>query len=176
MKFTTIILFFIFLLYMSSCSTIQTDSDNNNSNQENNTQNDSTKTNEDEEILDGYWSDQIGLSQDSIIFKAKEDSITINTKNSTWWLEGFNFYKTSDLSSKYDYYTCTLEEIEKSQTNGIEIKYKWFTVYCSSKDKIIKIKVDQNNTSQTRYWSITLQGGDYFGHIYCKQIPINPNN
>ena len=91
------------------------------------------------------------------------------TKYTTWWLEGFTFYETSDISSKKSYYTCTLEEREKSRTVGVEVKYEWLTVYASSQEKVVKIKVDKNNTGKTRYWSIILQGGDYFGRIYCQQ-------
>lgn len=129
---------------------------------------DSTKI-EDEEILDGFSSDKVGLSQDSVIFNSGEDSIVVATKYTTWWLEGFTFYETSDIRSQKSYYTCTLEEGEKSMAEGVEIKYEWLTVYASSQEKVIKIKVDENNTGKTRYWSITLQGGNYFGHIYCQQ-------
>ena len=131
-------------------------------------ENDSTKIDE-EEREDGDWTDQVGLSQDSVIFNSGEDSIVVATKYTTWWLEGFTFYETSDIRSQKSYYTCTLDEEEKSRTEGVEIKYEWLTVYASSQEKVIKIKVDENNTGKTRYWSITLQGGDYFGHIYCQQ-------
>ncbi len=129
---------------------------------------DSTKI-EDEEILDGLSSDKVGLSQDSVIFNSGGDSIVIATKYTTWWLWGFNFYETSDLRSQCGYYACTLDETEKSRTVGVEVKYEWLTVYASSQEKVVKIKVDKNNTGKIRYWSITLRGGDYFGHIYCQQ-------
>ena len=162
----------IFSFCFASCENTHNVEDKQDSNETYNDstelKNDSTKI-EDEEILDGFSSDQVGLSQDSVIFNSGEDSIVVATSYTTWWLWGFKFYETSDLRSKYGYYDCTLEEREKSRTVGVEVKYEWLTVYASSQEKVVKIKVDRNNTGKTRYWSITLQGGDYFGHIYCQQ-------
>lgn len=174
---------FIFFIMLSCCFISCENTHNGGDKQENNEtyndstqikndstelENDSTKIDE-EEREDGDWTDQVGLSQDSVIFNSGEDSIVVATKYTTWWLEGFTFYETSDIRSQKSYYTCTLDEEEKSRTEGVEIKYEWLTVYASSQGKVIKIKVDKNNTGKTRYWSITLQGGDYFGHIYCQQ-------
>ena len=165
---------FIFLAIVSffciSCENIRVNNQKNNEIYNDSTliENDSIKTDE-EERKDGDWIDQVGLSQDSVMFNSEEDSIVIATKYITWWLRSFTFYETSDISSKKSYYTCTLEEREKSRTVGVEVKYEWLTVYASSQEKVVKIKVDKNNTGKTRYWSITLQGGDYFGHIYCQQ-------
>ena len=174
---------FIFLVLLSFCFVSCENVDNIKNKQNNNEtyndstqikndstelKNDSIKTDE-EEMKDGDWTDQVGLSQDSVIFNSGEDSIVIATKYITWWLEGFTFYETSDIWSQKSYYMCTLEESEKSQTEGVEVTYEWLTVYASSQEKVVKIKVDKNNTGKTRYWSITLQGGDYFGHIYCQQ-------
>ncbi len=174
---------FIFWVLFSFCFASCENVDNIKNKQNNNeTYNDSTQiksdstelennstTTDEEEMKDGYSTDQVGLSQDSVMFNSEEDSIVIATKYITWWLRGFTFYETSDISSKKSYYTCTLEEREKSRTVGVEVKYEWLTVYASSQEKVVKIKVDKNNTGKTRYWSITLQGGNYFGHIYCQQ-------
>lgn len=165
---------FIFFIMLSccfiSCENIRVDNQKNNEIYNDSTliENDSTKIDE-EEREDGDWTDQVGLSQDSVIFNSGEDSIVVATSYKTWWLWGFDFYETSDLRSHCGYYACTLRERGKSRTEGVEIKYEWLTVYASSQEKFVKIKVDENNTGKTRYWSITLQGGDYFGHIYCQQ-------
>ena len=178
MKYTLLFLA-IFLFCFASCENVDNikNKQNNNETYNDSTQiksdsteleNDSTKI-DNEEILDGYETDQVGLSQDSVIFSSGEDSIVVVTSYKTWWLWGFDFYETSDLRSHCGYYACTLEERERSRTVGVEIKYEWLTVYVSSQEKVVKIEVDKNNTGKTRYWSITLQGGDYFGHIYCQQ-------
>ena len=155
---------FIFFIMLSCCFISCENTHNGGDKQENN----STTTDE-EEMKDGYSTDQVGFSQDSVIFYSGEDSIVVATKYTTWWLSGFTFYETSDIKSQKSYYTCTLEEEEKSMAESVEIKYEWLTVYASSQEKVVKIKVDKNNTGKTRYWSITLQGGNYFGHIYCQQ-------
>lgn len=161
------VVIFLFFSCFISCENVD-NTKNAESNDSIELEKDSTKI-EDEEILDGLSSDKVGLSQDSVIFNSGGDSIVIATKYTTWWLWGFDFYETSDLRSHCGYYAYTLEERERSRTVGVEIKYEWLTVYASSQEKVVKIKVDKNNTGKTRYWSITLQGGNYFGHIYCQQ-------
>lgn len=178
MKYTLLFLA-IFLFCFASCENVDNikNKQNNNETYNDSTQiksdsteleNDSTNI-DDEETKDGDCTDQVGLSQDSVIFNSGEDSIVVATNYKTWWLWGFNVYETSDLRSQCGYYACTLDETEKSRTVGVEVKYEWLTVYASSQEKVVKIKVDKNNTGKTRYWSITLEDGDYFEHIYCQQ-------
>ena len=96
---------FIFLAIVSffciSCENIRVNNQKNNEIYNDSTliENDSIKTDE-EERKDGDWIDQVGLSQDSVMFNSEEDSIVIATKYITWWLRSFTFYETSDISSK----------------------------------------------------------------------------
>ena len=107
-----------------------------------------------------------------ISFNANGDSIIINTKNIkySWMLSNFYFYKEIDFSSdsRFDSYSCTLEEHNKSLV-GIEIKYKWLIVYAASNDKMIKIKVEENNTGELRCWQIILDSGLFWFRINCEQ-------
>ena len=114
------------------------------------------------------WSDNIKLTQDSVLFSAEGDSAIVRTGGNWWILYGFTFYESLDIRSKIGYYATTREEIKESQW-GINVKYEWLKVYVSAHERIIKIKVDKNTIGKTRYWNIELGAGDYFDRVHCQQ-------
>ena len=123
---------------------------------------------DEEEKVEGLWSDNIKLTQDSVLFSAEGDSAIVRTGGNWWILYGFTFYESLDIRSKIGYYATTREEIKESQW-GINVKYEWLKVYVSAHERIIKIRVDKNTTGKTRYWNIELGAGDYFDRVHCQQ-------
>ena len=123
---------------------------------------------DEDEKVEGLWSDNIKLTQDSVLFSAEGDSAIVRTGGNWWILYGFTFYESLDIRSKIGYYATTREEIKESQW-GINVKYEWLKVYVSAHERIIKIKVDKNTTGKTRYWNIELGAGDYFDRVHCQQ-------
>ena len=123
---------------------------------------------DEDEKVEGLWSDNIKLEQDSVLFSAEGDSAIVKTGGNWWILYGFTFYESLDIRSKIGYYATTREEIKESQW-GINVKYEWLKVYVSAHERIIKIKVDKNTTGKTRYWNIELGAGDYFDRVHCQQ-------
>ena len=123
---------------------------------------------DEDEKVEGLWSDNIKLEQDSVLFSAEGDSAIVKTGGIWWILYGFTFYESLDIRSKIGYYATTREEIKESQW-GINVKYEWLKVYVSAHERIIKINVDKNTTGKTRYWNIELGAGDYFDRVHCQQ-------
>ena len=123
---------------------------------------------DEDEKVEGLWSDNIKLEQDSVLFSAEGDFAIVKTGGNWWILYGFTFYESLDIRSKIGYYATTREEIKESQW-GINVKYEWLKVYVSAHERIIKIKVDKNTTGKTRYWNIELGAGDYFDRVHCQQ-------
>ena len=121
-----------------------------------------------EEMVEGLWSDNIKLMQDSVSFSAEGDSAVVRTGGDWWILYGFTFYESLDIRSKIGYYDTT-REVKKESHWGIDVEYEWLKVYVSSHERIIKIKVDKNTTGKTRYWDIELGAGDYFDRVHCQQ-------
>ena len=126
------------------------------------------KEEEEEEKVEGLWSDNIKLTQDSVLFSAEGDSAIVRTGGDWWILYGFTFYESLDIRSTIGYYDTTREEKNESQW-GINVEYEWLKVYVSAHERIIKIKVDKNTTGKTRYWNIELGAGDYFDRVHCQQ-------
>ena len=110
----------------------------------------------------------IGLLTDSVSLAAEGDSVVVKTQKQTWWLDGFDFYEDSQYRSQCGYYNCTLDERRESHW-GVWVNYQWLSVYASSHDKLVKIKVDKNTTGKTRYWRVVLEIGDIFNSVYCQQ-------
>ena len=110
----------------------------------------------------------IGLLTDSVSLAAEGDSVVVKTQKQIWWLVGFDFYEDSDPRSMCGYYNCTLDERRESHW-GVWVNYQWLSVYASSHDKLVKIKVDKNTTGKTRYWRVVLETGDIFNSVYCQQ-------
>lgn len=110
----------------------------------------------------------IGLLTDSVSLAAEGDSVVVKTQKQIWWLVGFDFYEDSDPRSKCGYYNCTSDERRESHW-GVWVNYQWLSVYASSHDKLVKIKVDKNTTGKTRYWRVVLEIGDIFNSVYCQQ-------
>ena len=110
----------------------------------------------------------IGLLADSVSLAAEGDSVVVKTQKQIWWLVGFDFYEDSDPRSKCGYYNCTSDERRESHW-GVWVNYQWLSVYASSHDKLVKIKVDKNTTGKTRYWRVVLEIGDIFNSVYCQQ-------
>lgn len=126
------------------------------------------KEEEEDEKVEGLWSDNIKLTQDSVLFSAEGDSAVVKTGGNWWILYGFTFYESLDIRSDIGYYDTTKEEKIESKW-GIDVEYEWLKVYVSSHERIIKIKVDKNTTGKTRYWNIRLGAGDYFDRVHCQQ-------
>lgn len=126
------------------------------------------KEEEEEEKVEGLWSDDIKLLQDSVLFSAEGDSTIVRTGGCYWILYGFTFYESLDIRSRIGYYATTKEEKIESHW-GIDVEYDWLKVYVSSHERIIKIRVDKNTTGKTRYWNIDLGAGDYFDRVHCQQ-------
>ena len=123
---------------------------------------------DEDEKVEGLWSDNIKLEQDSVLFSTEGDSAIVRTGGNWWILYGFTFYESLDIRSDIGYYDTTREEKKESQW-GINVKYEWLKVYVSAHERIIKIKVDKNTTGKTRYWNIELGSGDYFDRVHCQQ-------
>ena len=120
------------------------------------------------EMVEGLCSDDIKLTQDSVLFSAEGDSVIVKTGGDWWILYGFTFYESLDIRSQIGAYDTT-REVKKESHWGIDVEYEWLKVYVSSHERIIKIKVDKNTTGKTRYWNIELGAGDYFDRVHCQQ-------
>lgn len=109
-----------------------------------------------QEAMLGDWLDCIGLSKKKITFPAEGGTITVDTKESGWWLN------TIDVEG-----IKTIIELEDNDLISEGEKYRkkcdWLTV-CTSYKKI-ELTVEPNTTGKERLFSVDLQSGDFFDTI-----------
>ena len=106
----------------------------------------------------GLWSDNIHLSTKSASFKANGDSITIKTGGNCWWF--------SDVSINNEYVQDTLKEDRFKDTFKLDLDS--FKIERKDKNTLF-IKASKNNFKTQRKLLITLEAGDYFGHVTITQ-------
>jgi hypothetical protein len=106
----------------------------------------------------GLWSDNIHLSTKSASFKANGDSITIKTGGSFWWL--------SDVSINNEYVQDTLKENRFNDSFKLDLDS--FRIERKDKNTLF-VKAAKNKYKTQRQLLITLEAGDYFGHISINQ-------
>jgi hypothetical protein len=107
---------------------------------------------------DGDWDDNIKLSTKAVEFNAMGDSVVVTTKGSWWWVtevcvDGvyYNGFRDVDL-----------------QSDSYIIDRDCFVVERRDKNTLF-IKVDENPLSIQRIIRVTLEAGDYFGHVTITQ-------
>lgn len=108
----------------------------------------------------GKWDDNIKLSAKSATLKAVEDSVSIITKGSWWWVDGISFD-----GDNYSYYNSDEVDIE---SDSYSIKEDGFVVERRDKHELF-IKLEENKTESERVLSISLQAGNYFDYVSIKQ-------
>jgi len=103
---------------------------------------------------DGDWDDNIKLSQKEFQFDGLENSATITTEGSSWWISEIFFkdgetFDLSNIDTTSENFTITESEFTLERINGKEIVIKLF----------------ENTTGSERIFNIGLQAGNYFDGI-----------
>lgn len=107
---------------------------------------------------DGDWDDHIKLSEKEVQFDSLENSVTINTEGSGWWISGI-FFKEGET---FDF--STVDTTSKSFT----ITESDFIVERLN-EKELFIKLFENTTGSERIFTVGLQAGNYFDGITITQ-------
>jgi hypothetical protein len=108
---------------------------------------------ENEEII-GKWDDNIKLSQKTATLNSNENSITITTESTFWWLGGIS------LNNK----NIELTDVDRLSKNFV-ITNTDFQVERKEDGKKIIITLNQNNTNSERILVVSMQNGDYFDGV-----------
>ena len=103
---------------------------------------------------DGIWDDNIKLSQKTATLNSNENSITITTESTYWWLNGI-FLNNNIID---------LTNVDKLSKNFV-ITNPDFQVERKEDGKKIIITLNQNNTNSERILVISMQNGDYFDRV-----------
>ena len=103
---------------------------------------------------DGKWDDNIKLSQKTVTLNSNENSITITTESTYWWLNVISL--NNDI--------IDLTSVDKLSKNFVIINPD-FQVERKEDGKKIIITLNQNNTNSERILVIGMQNGDYFDGI-----------
>ena len=106
--------------------------------------------------LDGDWNDCIGLSKKKVEYTAEGGTITVDTKDTGWWL---NRIEVDGID--------TYIEVDENDLiiKGEEYRKKcdWLTVNTSNQK--IKLSVEPNTTGKERAFKVYMQAGNYFDSI-----------
>ena len=105
----------------------------------------------------GKWDDNIKLSQKTASFSSNNNSITVTTETTGWWLNGITFNKAN----------VDLKSIERTAQHFVVVQPD-FKVERKDGNKMI-ITLNQNTTNADRLLSIGLQNGDYFDGVTITQ-------
>lgn len=108
-------------------------------------------------MLDGDWTDVIGLSSKTAYLPAEGGNVKIQTKNEGWWFTGFTIEGT-DIPLSWQEKQKQIED-----TLNFEKTFDWFTL--KRNFKTIDLVVTPNHTGKKRIFIIKLQGGNYFDQI-----------
>lgn len=108
---------------------------------------------ENEEII-GKWDDNIKLSQKTATLNSNENSITITTESTFWWLGGIS------LNNK----NIELTDVDRLSKNFV-ITNTDFQVERKEDGKKIIITLNKNNTNSERILVVSMQNGDYFDGV-----------
>jgi len=112
---------------------------------------------ENDEII-GKWDDNIKLSQKTATLNSNENSITITTESTFWWLGEIS------LDNK----NIDLTNTERVSKNFVITKSD-FQIERKEDGKKIIITLNQNNTNSERILTVILQNGDYFDSVKITQ-------
>ena len=102
----------------------------------------------------GKWDDNIKLSQNTVTLNSNENSITITTESTYWWLNGIYLNNNS----------VDIANVDKVSKNFVIINPD-FQVERKEEGKKIIITLNQNNTNSERVLVISMQNGDYFDGV-----------
>ena len=103
---------------------------------------------------DGIWDDNIKLSQKTVTLNSNENSITITTESTYWWLNGILLNNNN----------VELTNVNTLSKNFV-ITNQDFEVERKEDGKKIIITLNQNNTNSERILMISMQNGDYFDRV-----------
>lgn len=109
-------------------------------------------------IIDGKWNDNIKLSAKEIVLSKNQQSLTIKTESTNWWISDI-IYKDNIVD---------LNGIEKTAKNFILNKAD-FQIERKDDGKTISITMNENNSNSDRILKFELQNGDYFDRIIVTQ-------
>lgn len=104
-----------------------------------------------ETALDGQSDDVIQLSSTEVSFAASEDSTTLTTQGSSWWLIGVR----SDHNAYY-----TFDDIDVLSAN-FQLQIDGLTVKRLDGTRLF-LKVSANTTGENRQFYVDLQDGNFF--------------
>jgi hypothetical protein len=102
----------------------------------------------------GKWDDNIKLSQKTATLNSNENSITITTESTSWWLSGISLNNNS----------IDLTNVNKLSKNFV-ITNSDFQVERKEDGKKIIITLNQNTTNSERILVVSMQNGDYFDGV-----------
>ena len=117
-----------------------------------------TKSENEENPIIGKWDDNIKLSQKTATLNSNENSITITTESTFWWLGEIS------LDNK----NIDLTNTERVSKNFVITKSD-FQIERKEDGKKIIITLNQNNTNSERILTVILQNGDYFDSVKITQ-------
>ncbi len=106
----------------------------------------------------GLWFDNIQLSTKSASFKSNGDSIIIKTGGSSWWM--------AEVSINNEYIRDSLQRNWFNDMFKVELDS--FRIERRDKNTLF-VKATKNNYKTQRQLLITLESGDYFGHLTITQ-------
>lgn len=124
--------------------------------------------NDNDEEIDGLWSDIIKMSMHEVIAAAAGGEISFTTDADTRW--SFNaIYAGCEENGEYVYKTNTSdkEELEYSYHKNFEKTVGWIKV--KRNDNRVFITLEPNTTGKKREFSISLVAGDYQGWLHGMQ-------
>lgn len=107
---------------------------------------------------EGDWDDNIHLSTKTVEFNATNDSVTIKTEGSWWWVSDISV----DSNSYFGFSGIDL------QADNYKIKQDCFVVERRDKNTLF-IKVEANPNNVKRIISVGLEAGDYFDRVTVTQ-------
>ena len=102
----------------------------------------------------GKWDDNIKLSQKTATLNSNENSITITTESTSWWLSEISLNNNS----------IDLINVDKLSKNFV-ITNSDFQVERKEDGKKIIITLNQNNTNSERILVVRMQYGDYYDGV-----------
>lgn len=115
----------------------------------------------DSDEIDGQWNDNIKLSQRTVEFSQKRDSILITTEGEGWWIAGISFEGASD----YQHGSIGHEEFLLEEEHFELERRSPTTLY---------IEFQANQTSNPQILFVQLQNGNYFDGVKVTQQPKQP--
>jgi hypothetical protein len=107
----------------------------------------------------GKWDDNIKLSKKKVEFSAQENTVTITTKGSSWWIDNIKLDDTNIMHQT---------NLDDPSETPYQVTEESFVLVRPDKTTL-HITMSENRTGKERVLIISLQAGNYFDYITIKQ-------